>query len=365
MKKILFMINTLGGGGAEKVIVDLLNRLDKNKYNITLLTVNAGVHAKQLSSGIHYRCLVKNKTSFLGNLTTKIIYHLPYRFFRFLFIRKQYDLEIAYLEGFPTRVIASGRKNTPKIAFVHCDVSVSHPLKKYYKNNDFCLAEYQSFDKVCFVSEQAKKGFEKTYACLDNAVIVHNVVNTKETIKKATEDTDFSFKTKGVKIVTVGRLVPEKGYDRLIRVAAILEKTYSFEICILGEGSQRQYLEDLIEELNVTSVKLMGYKENPYSCMVKADVFVCSSLFEGYSTAVTESIILGVPVVTTDCAGMDELLYNGEIGIVTPNTEEGLLRGLESVLADTQLLLHLKEKIKKMVIGDNIKEYEKLFKELF
>ena len=98
--------------------------------------------------------------------------------------------------------------------------------------------------------------------------------------------------------------------------------------------------------------------------MAKADVFVCSSLFEGYSTAVTESIILGVPVVTTDCAGMDEILHNGEYGIITPNTEEGLLQGLKTVFADKQLLRQLKEKIQKKAITNNIDEYENIFAEL-
>lgn len=365
LKKILFMINTLSGGGAEKVIVDLLNSLDKNKYSVDLLSITGGIHAKRLSDRIHHRVLVENHISVFGRYITKFIYHLPYRLFRWLFIKKRYDLEIAYLEGFPTRVIASGKnRHTPKVAFVHCDISVKRPLRNYYPNDSACLAEYQAFDKVCFVSNQAKEGFERVYGVLENAIVVHNVVNREEIAQKAVANTDFSFHTNGLKIISIGRLAYEKAFDRLIKIAAQLEKKYDFEICILGEGDQRKYLEGLIEKLKVKSVKLLGFQENPYNYMVKADLFVCSSLFEGYSTTVTECIILNLPVVTTDCAGMDELLNNGEYGIITPNTEEGLLNGLETILADEQILRRFKEKITKKTVTDNIQECENVFNEL-
>lgn len=366
MKKILFLINTLEGGGAEKVIVDLLNTLDATKYEIDLITVSGGVHEKRLSDNVNYRKILKN--SRFRKIFSKIIYKLPLKFFSLLFIKNKYDIEAAYLEGFPTRVIASRKNKAKKIAFLHCDVSVKPVLQNFYNDRDSGLREYQNFDKVCFVSKLVESGFEKVYGKLDNSVVIHNVLNVDEILEKSAENSEFDFTTNGLKIIAVGRLSKEKGYDRLIKIASELEKTYDFEICILGEGPERAELEDLIEKLNVKSVKLLGYSENPYSYMSKADIFVCSSLYEGYSTVVTEAVVLGLPVVTTDCAGMDEILHNGKYGIITENSEEGLKNGLVKVLTDGGYL----ETLKNLSTAYSseysneyaVKEYDELFKEI-
>ena len=91
-------------------------------------------------------------------------------------------------------------------------------------------------------------------------------------------------------------------------------------------------------------VKLLGFHSNPYKYIVQGDLFVCSSRSEGYSTAVTEALILGVPVITTDCSGMMELLKNGECGIITPNDDEAFYQGLKSLLTDASLLEHYRQK---------------------
>ena len=363
MKNMLFFINTLAGGGAEKVIVDLLNSLDTAKYSIDLVTVSGGVHEKRLSDKINYYKIIRND-SFISNLLKKIIYKLPLVLFNFLFIRKKYDIEIAYLEGFPTRVIASRKNNAKKLAFVHCDVSVKHVLNGFYKNKTDCLSEYSRFNKVCFVSNLAKNGFEKTYGFLENSLVVHNVINVDEILVKSKECNDFNFNTDGLKIISVGRLSKEKGYDRLIKVASVLEKKYKFEICILGEGDHRDYLEKLISDLNVKSVRLLGYKENPYSYMVKADMFVCSSYFEGYSTVVTECVMLGIPVLTTDCAGMDEILDGSRYGIIVGNDDVALSDGLEQILSDTLKLTAFSNQNKRYSVDNAVMEYENLFKEI-
>lgn len=366
MKKILFFINTLEGGGAEKVIIDLLNTFDTTKYDIDLITVSGGVHEKRLSDGIHYRKILKNNR--LRKIFSKVIYKLPTKLFGFLFIKNKYDIEIAYLEGFPTRVIAARKNGAKKIAFLHCDVSVKPVLQNFYRSKEDILREYESFDKVCFVSKLVENGFEKVFGRLGNATVIHNVLNVEEISKKSAENNGFNFTTNGIKIVSVGRLSKEKGYDRLIKIAADLEKNYDFEICILGEGIERAELENLITSLNVKSVKLLGYSENPYRYMSKADIFVCSSLYEGYSTVVTEAVILGLPVVTTDCAGMDEILDNGKNGIITENSEYGLRNGLIKVLKDGRYLKDLKEASRaysKMYSNEfAVKEYDELFKEI-
>ena len=188
MKKLLFFINSLGGGGAEKVLVDLLNSLDSKKYDIHLVSVTGGVHEHRLSENINYRKIVNVKNGFLNNLLSRIFYHLPLKIAYKFVKRDEYDIEIAYLEGYPTRVIASGKTDAKKIVFVHCDVSVHGVLNSFYKNNDECIGEYTGFDKTCFVSQVAKEGFEKTIGEIPNSIVLHNFIDFDVVKEKALEE---------------------------------------------------------------------------------------------------------------------------------------------------------------------------------
>lgn len=365
MKKILFMINTLQGGGAEKVLLDLLHLLDKEKYDVSLITVEKGIYSERLPKNITFRSIITSKNKLIKTILKKIVYHLPKPLFNFLFLRGKYDLEIAYLEGFPTRVVAARKNSAKRIAFVHCDVSMNSVLDLFYKSKDEILKEYNSFDKVCFVSNGAQIGFEKSVGKIDNACVLHNVIDVDEIIKKS-NDIEEPLQTDVVKIVAAGRLTDVKRFDRLIKAAAQLQEKYEFKIYILGEGEQCEYLKKLIKDLGVTTVELLGFKSNPYSYIKQADFFVCSSSFEGYSMVVRESIVLGVPVLATDCVAMSELLEKGKYGKIVPNEDQALIDGLEMFLANPDIVIDYRKNIKnkKELIGKEKEDYENLFDEL-
>jgi glycosyltransferase involved in cell wall biosynthesis len=160
----------------------------------------------------------------------------------------------------------------------------------------------------------------------------------------ATDEIDT--KHKHPLLVTVGRLEHQKGYDRLVKICKnLLGNGYEFELWIIGAGSQGNQLKQYIQENNLmATVKLLGLQDNPYKYMAQGDLFVCSSRSEGYSTAVTEALILGLPVITTDCSGMAELLKNGECGMITENDDQALYEGLKRVLDDTALLEDYRKK---------------------
>ena len=141
----------------------------------------------------------------------------------------------------------------------------------------------------------------------------------------------------------VGKLVPGKGFDRLIRILARLrEAGCPAHLYLLGEGPQRTALEALVRELGVSqAVTFLGYQTNPYQYMAKCDLFVCASHAEGFSTAAAEALILGIPVCTVDVSGMKELLgKHNEWGMVTENQEDALFRGIRLLLNDPALLSH-------------------------
>ena len=168
-----------------------------------------------------------------------------------------------------------------------------------------------------------------------------------------------------------GSLIPVKGFDRLIRVHYKLRQSgFKIHTYILGEGPEKESLDRLIKNYNlVESVSLLGYQKNPYKYIRKCDLFVCSSLSEGFSTAVTESLIIGIPVCTVKVSGMQELLGdNSEYGLIVDNNEEALYCGIEQLLNDSALLKKYRikalERGKMFNASSTVLSVENLFQEL-
>jgi glycosyltransferase involved in cell wall biosynthesis len=336
--KIRFLINTLGGGGAEKVLIDLLRCMDPARYELSLVTVLGGVREADVPEYVRFKKIVGCKHSFFRSLFTKLVYKMPPKLFARLFLKGEADIEIAYLEGSPVRFVAAKQGSAAKLAFVHCDISQENSIAPYYNSLDDCHREYASFTRVCFVSEQSRVGFESVVAPLPNACVVHNMVEFAMLQTRSAQEAPLHYEGTGLKLVTVGRLVKEKAFDRLLRVVSELEKRFDFELWIIGEGDEREHLEGMIREQQIRSARLLGYHKNPYVFMKQADLFICSSLSEGYGMAMLESVLLGVPVLATECAATAEILDQGALGMIVENSEEGLRQGLVRLLEDGELL---------------------------
>ena len=300
MKKILFFIDDLAGGGAEKVLRTLVNNMDQSKFQITVHTINAADPEGLLVPGIRYKAINRCKTplgkklfSYWIRLCAELKWLYP------LYIKDDYDIEVAYLECGPTKIIAgSTNKKAKKIAWVHCDLEKKENLSSQFEK---MKQQYQTFDRIVCVSQNVKDSFVRLFGSKPDAVVLYNVNDEKEIIAKTAEFPVI--KAAGVNLVASGRLTPQKSFDRLLQACTLLKQnSYDFHLRILGEGSERQKLESLIRELHlVDSVTLMGFQSNPYPYVDAADLVVCSSVYEGLSTVITEALILGKPVVTTPC----------------------------------------------------------------
>ena len=144
-RKILFFINTLGGGGAEKVLVDLVNSLPSDIFDITVLTLQQGVHDKSILPHIHHRTIIQTNNKLVIWLLTRILCKLlPYRLFAKIFIGEEYETVISYLQGFNTRVVAASNAKK-KITFVHSDLSKTQTIESLYKRKGDILKEYLTF----------------------------------------------------------------------------------------------------------------------------------------------------------------------------------------------------------------------------
>lgn len=368
-KKVLFFHFDLGGGGAEKVLVNLLNQLDLNKYDITLYTIfGDGVNKQYLRPEIPHKYIFKKK--FRG--FTSIMKLFSPQSLHKLFIKDQYDIEIAYIESSPTRII-SGCPNsqTKKIAWVHIQLD---ELKKFFSPyRTITEAEqcYHKFDKIIFVSKFAEKVFiSKTgWKALDTETIYNtNDINTINRL--AQEPINLELDKSLINICSVGRMVSQKGFDRLIEVFKKLKSDQLIHRChlyLLGTGEDLEKLKDevKINKLEDT-ITFLGYQNNPYKYVSKMDLFICSSRKEGFSTAVTESILLQTPVLTTDCSGMDEILLSGKFGMIVENNTKALYDGLKTILQTPQILDEKKKELKKGYthLNHSVKDVEDLLDSL-
>lgn len=358
MKKILILIDSFAGGGAEKVLYTFLEHWDKNKYQFNIVSiVDVGVYANKVSSipNINYKPIIfnnKNKIKRIWNaIIYKLIYHyLPIQLVYKLFIPKNNDIEIAFCEGFVTKLLSySTNTKALKIAWVHTDlVSNNWPLTNniYHSLSDTSFI-YKKFHHVIGVSQTVCYGLKKQYR-LNNVQCIYNPINTEEILSNCSRSSSIK-DNKSIQIVTVGRLTQIKGFDRLIWAIHQLVKTKSIttKLQIIGEGEERHQLQKQIKELQLEDiVTLSGFKENPYPSMNKADIFVCSSREEGFSLAISEAMIIGMPIISTECSGPKELLENGKYGLLVDNSKEGLLEGLLKMIEKKQLRDYYQNKSK-------------------
>ena len=369
-KKILFLIESFAGGGVEKVFIDLINNMDISKYDITVMSIwDYGVRKKDLRKDVKYKSIfpnIKGISKIFNNFVEKSDGKLLYK----LGIREKYDIEIAFIEGRATKIIgASTNPNSRKIAWVHIDLSQGHwtsmVFNKSLEKEKEC---YKRFNDIIFVSNSAKAGFKKLFGDdFDNLQVKYNPIIADDVIKKSQEVVDDIEKPKDKKLlVTSGRLVSQKGYESLLEVCNRLNNDkLDYELWILGEGWARPRLEELINKYNLNNVKLFGFKENPYKYIKQGDLFVCSSKNEGFSLVIAEAMILGLPVISTNCSGPNELLNFGEYGFMVENTEDALYEGLKEILMGEEKLRYYIEKSKERInffnYKDRISDIERLF----
>ena len=377
MKKVLIFIESLAGGGAEKALVNLVKALDKEKYDITVMTVtDGGVYQKDIASVCKYQSFLSVDNYRKGGLTkllfwlnTKYIYNAPAEKVYRRFIKEQYDVEIAFVEGFATKLISSSNNNeSKKIAWVHIDVINNPYADKSYKTLNEQKEAYRKFDKVVCVSDTVRTSFETKYGC-SNTEVIHNLLDFDEIINLSKENIDHSV-NKRIQLVTVGRLAEQKGYIRLLDVLSSIHKDgLDFSLWIIGDGPQRHDLEELITKFGLgEKVILLGFQSNPYKYVAKADAFVCSSYAEGFSTAATESLALGIPVFTVECSGMKELFGGYKCGEIVENTDDALYdmlyKAVSGMIDLKQYKGDLEIRTAEMKMGSRVAEIEEMVDEL-
>ncbi len=347
------MTNGLYAGGAEKVLQTLLNNLDYSLFDVTvysmykepvnpeIITAYNKFKYKQVFTQYQGKsALIRKISGFFGKIKGKIFNCMPPGFFRFLYLREKYDIELAFIEGESTKIVSGSlNKKSKKLAWVHTDMIKNNWTDFLWSSVKKEAQAYKKFNTVVCVSNSVKDAFSEKYGISENVTVKYNPIDSVDVLKKSKDEVHIENVKKPL-LITVGRLEQPKGYPRLLQCADRLHKEgYSFTLLILGDGKQKNQLKDYIEKNDLKgTVELLGFHNNPYKYIAVCDAFICSSYIEGFSTAAAESIILGKPVYTLDCPGMKELFGDENCGKIVPNTDEDLYLLLKSAVSDSSLM---------------------------
>ena len=369
MIKILFLIHDLGHGGAENVLVNLVNNMDRSLFDISVTALfGGGVNEQFLKPDIHYNAvfsrMIPGNSKLMKILTPKQLHKIC--------VKEHYDIEVSYLEGPSARVISGCQDDLTKlVSWIHTDLNTTEKLAQSFRSVNEARKCYNRFNSIICVSDFVKQDFCSVVNYNKDIRVLYNTVETDKIINMAKEEVDCFSPDNSIRLVAIGTIKKIKGYDRLVRIIKRLRED-GFNVClyILGKGPDQEKLERLISDNNLKKyITLLGYQTNPYKYLSRCDLFVCSSHVEGFSTAATEALVVGVPVCTVEVSGMKEMLgEKNEYGIITDNDEIALYEGIKRMLADSNLLAYYKEQAikrgKKFSTKNTVKAVEKMFQEL-
>lgn len=315
-KKILFITGPLNGGGAERVLIDILRNFDYSRYEVELCCiVKGGTLADEIPESVRFFS-VWNKYS----LEYKLLYRLSnYIGFNSLLrwklrktISKKYDAVISFLEGMPLKMHAILKPKALNINWVHCDVYNFPYEARQFRNEKEEINAYNLMDSIICVAQDTKKAFHSRFPMVSSSVeVIYNPVDRDKIIKMASEE---QINYDSFTIVCVGRLCEQKRFDRVITLARRLKSNGYNDIRfrIIGDGHLREYLQNQAEKLDVSDmIEFVGFSRNPFPQVKTADMLLLTSDAEGFSLVICEAMCLGVPVVSTKTAGPTEIIEKG------------------------------------------------------
>ncbi|MDU4936123.1 MAG: glycosyltransferase [Peptostreptococcaceae bacterium] len=372
-KNILIVIDSLTSGGAEKSLISLLTLFDYDKYNVDLLLfyqrglylplipkevniieppeflkrINKGIKgnlsdgdikALYLRSGLSISC--RNPLMTKKYHGAQIIYKWLSKGIKKL--DKNYDVAIAYSQGMPTYYVAEKVQAKRKLAWVNIDYKVAG------YNKDFDMKYYEKFDKVVAVSHSCKDVLIEEIPILENKVdVIYDIISDKLIKNMAKEEGGFSDNFEGIRILTIGRIVYQKGYEMAIEAAAKLKQDgFNFRWYAIGEGKLKEKLENRIAELNLQdNFIFLGTYQNPYTFLKQTDIYVQPSRYEGYGLVIAEARILHKPIVATNFTVVHNQILNEKNGLISEMNSQSLYECVKRMIEDYKLRKHVCENL--------------------
>lgn len=390
-KSILFVIDSLHCAGAEKSLTTLLSLLDYSKYEVDLqLFGYGGAFEELLPKEVNLLKPLKY-TSFCDlSIKSAIGYSLKHFDYKMLLSRlkftlairkekysnaqkarvfwekvsnvvekneKEYDIAISYAQGVPTFYVADKIKAKKKYAWVN----VSYRLKDEDKR--FQEKYYDKYNNIIAVSDSAKDIFLETFPkYTDKLKIIYDINDGNFISKMADSGQGYDDNFEGLRILTVGRLANQKGYDIALEACKMLKEIgINFRWYSLGIGPLKDEIEKYISDNNLEdNFKLLGVKANPYPYIKNCDIYVQTSKFEGFGLAIAEARMLNKPIVTTRFDAVYNQMIDRKNGLVVDMNAEGVAKGILELINDKGLNDDIVNYLKSEKKG-NIEELDKFY----
>lgn len=386
-KRLLFVIDSLGVGGAEKSLVTLLNLLDYSCYEVDLqLFAYGGTferflpkelnllppldYVKFLSVPLWWQVLYPRKLwnrlnysikTRMSNLNHSDRARIYWNTIGECFSKsdKLYDVAIGYGQNIPTFYVMDKVTASKKYVWVNCIFHLEGKNKKYQQRF------YESADGIAIVSEDAYKHFAGVYSELvDKMSIILDLYDASMIQRMSELPSDKPIKKDVPIIMTAGRLnKPQKGYDLALEAAKILrDRGVQFRWYAIGDGPYRGEMERFIAENQLQEhFILLGFTANPYSYMRQCDVYVQTSRHEGFGLTIAEARILNRPVVCTNFEACTMQMVDGKNGLITSFEPADIANTIQRLLDDKVLYNSIQEYLKQEKKG-NVEEIENFYK---
>lgn len=366
-KKILFVIESLSLGGAEKSLVTLLNLLDYSQYDVDLLLFAQGGPFHQLLpeqvkmlpvpeyfaySSIPWSSLIE-KGKHLKMLLAQLRYSAALRLGKHNHIEKavllwescrncfpvmeqEYDLAIAYAQGTPTFFVAEKVQAKKKAAWIN---AIYKPEGRYLS---LISSVYESFDVINGVSEAVAAQVQETFGLSDHKLMVMKDILDVDFARKMAQmpsDAAKEMNGSGVKILTVGRLIYMKSHELAVDAAKYLrDQGLDFTWYAVGDGNLREKLQKQIARNGLQDrFILLGSRSNPYPYFAQCDLYVQTSRFEGFGITLAEAKMFHKPIVTTNFDAVGAQFVNEKNGLIVDISAEAIANGIVRMLTDTKL----------------------------
>lgn len=320
MKNILLIITKLSNGGAEKAITKLAQAL-KTYYNVTLVAFDGSNQEYQTDVKTIDLC-----TPHTNNLIKKIYYFFM-RAYKIKKLKKDLKINcsISFLPG-PNLVNCLTKCKEKVIISIRNTQSM---LPKSRFRDLANIISCRKADKIVTVSDYVKNDISKLYNLNQKQfTTIYNMIDEKEVIDKSKQEIkEDLFDSKLITIITMGRLIPQKGQWHLIRAFEEVLKNYpKTQLIILGRGELEEKLKDLVKQKGIANkVNFLGFKENPYSYLSHSDIFVLPSIYEGMPNVILEAMAYGLPIIATDCKGGTREILEPNYGILVQSCGEKYL----------------------------------------
>ncbi|WP_339180257.1 glycosyltransferase [Oceanobacillus sp. FSL W7-1293] len=366
-KKIFFFIYQLGSGGAARTMLNLLNNLDLEQFEPTLITLNyEGDYEKYLKKEITFIKLPTRR------LRSGII---P---FSKIIKKEKPDIVFSTIPNYNLIAIAARLLSGHKAKNIVREAALLGTEGKRNTNLKIYGLAYRFSKKVVALSEGVRQNIIQNYKVnpkkvkvIYNPVDVENIESLMKQGEIAEEYQSIFNDPKEKVIITAGRLVDDKDQATLIQAFARVRKNISASLVILGEGELEEKLKRQVKALHLEdAVFFAGFQENPYVYFNQADIFVLSSKREGFGHVLTEALAARIPIISTDARpGAAEVLDNGKYGVITPvGDADALAAQMEDALHwDDEKRNQVTEKGWERAVSFRaekiVKEYEKLFKQ--